>query len=113
MCSQKQIHSTQKHRCIDEAQFKVDAEEVTQADIDALNEAIAAVRELIEGKPLIKFNYTKDLNTGNYWYYNPADGLLTSEDQLYANSVESSVYLNRSLRGLTYFIMKISLILQL
>lgn len=77
---------------IDEAQFKVDAEEVTQADIDALNEAIAAVRELIEGKPLIKFNYTKDLNTGNYWYYNPADGLLTSEDQLYANSVESSVF---------------------
>ena len=77
---------------IDEAQFKVDEESVTQADIDELTAAIATVRELIEGKPLIKFNYTKDLNTGNYWYYNPADGLLTSEDQLYANSEESSVF---------------------
>ena len=78
---------------IEDAQMKIDnEEEVTQADIDELNAAIAVVRELVEGKPLIKFNYTKDLVTGNYWYYNPADGLLTSEDQLYANSEQSSLF---------------------
>ena len=77
---------------IEDAQLKVDNEEVTQADIDELTAAIALARELIEGKPLIKFNYTKDLATGNYWYYNPADGLLTTEDQLYANSEQSSLF---------------------
>ena len=77
---------------IEDAQLKVDNEEVTQADIDELTAAIVLARELIEGKPLIKFNYTKDLATGNYWYYNPADGLLTTEDQLYANSEQSSLF---------------------
>ena len=78
---------------IEEAQIKIGNEdEVSQADIDALTAAIATVRELVEGKPLIKFSYTKDLVTGNYWYFNPADGLLTSEDQLYANSEENSVF---------------------
>lgn len=77
---------------IDEAQFKIDEENVTQADVDELTAAIAAVRELIEGKPLIKFGYTKDLITGDYWYFNPADGLLTSEDQLYANSEHSTIF---------------------
>ncbi|MBR4433490.1 MAG: hypothetical protein IKS80_03165 [Bacteroidaceae bacterium] len=77
---------------IEDAQLKVDNEEVTQADIDELTAAIALARELIEGKPLIKFNYTKDLATGNYWYYNPSDGLLTTEDQLYANSEQSSLF---------------------
>ena len=77
---------------IDEAQFKIDEENVSQADVDELAAAIAAARELIEGKPLIRFDYTKDLNTGDYWYYNPADGLLTSEDQLYANSEQSSIF---------------------
>ncbi|MBR3022101.1 MAG: hypothetical protein IKH59_07040 [Bacteroidaceae bacterium] len=75
-----------------DAQLKVDNEEVTQEDIDALKAAIATARELIEGKPLIKFDYTKDLATGNYWYFNPADGLLTTEDQLYANSEQSSLF---------------------
>ena len=77
---------------IEQAKMKIENEDVTQADIDELSAAIATARELIEGKPLIKFNYTKDLVTGNYWYYNPADGLLTSEDQLYANSEQSSLF---------------------
>lgn len=77
---------------IDEAQFKIDEENVTQADIDALTAAIAAARELIEGKPMIKFDYTKDLNTGAYWYYNPADGLLLTEDQIYANSEQNTTF---------------------
>ena len=77
---------------IDEAQFKIDEENVSQADIDELAAAIAAARELIEGKPLIQFSYTKDMNTGAYCYFNPADGLLTKEDQLYANSEQSSVF---------------------
>ena len=78
---------------IEDAQLKIDNEDVvTQADISRLTEAIALVRDLVEGKPLIKFNYTKDLVTGNYWYYNPSDGLLTSEEQLFANSEQSSVF---------------------
>lgn len=77
---------------VDEAQFKIDDENVSQADVDELTAAIAAARELIEGKPLIRFDYTKDMNTGAYWFYNPADGLLTSEDQLYANSEQNSTF---------------------